>query len=260
MSLAKPIVTNYFSGAQSFGDAEVLRDWTESLARQQAILSDSGARDGLEFQIFQEIEDRLTRRCAELEAELRRSSPATQDREMARKVSNLENSLRASQEECAVLRKICEADTVLNALNDEAENVAIARQARLDEQAERLRRYSEAIKQEKDWIRATATTMENEIRSMIALHPLRDYLQLTERETNRVEIELKRMPTSAPQRASLEDCFTQLISQREFLRTVLDASLKESEVRADMLAKIHSDAQAAPLVPCPVPRRSSSGV
>jgi hypothetical protein len=260
MSLAKMIPIENLTATLSGNDAEILRDWTESLSRQQAILSESSGRDAVEFQIFREIEARLTRRCAELEAEVARNSTYRQDSEAFEKCRLLEAALRASQTECATLRKICDADKILSALTEQEARIAQERTEKLEIQSERLRRYAEALNQEKDWIRTTAAQMEEEIRNASTLHPLRDYLVLTEKEVTRVEIELKRTPTSAPQRSSLEDVFGQLVAQREFLRTVMEASEKEAQARADRLAKIRMDGRSAPVPPHPEKKPPSSKV
>lgn len=265
MNPTKIVPMEELTSALSGGDADVLREWTESLSRQKAMIVEDSGRASLEFRIYREVEERLTRRCAELEAEVVRSARHRIDSELAEKCRLLEAALRASQEECAVLRKICEADKLIESLNAAEENENRARAEKIDEQSkyleeqsERLRRYGEALNREKEWIRATAAEMEEEIRGAAAMHPLHDYFLLTEKEVTRAEIELKRTPASSPARAKLEEVFAQLVAQREFLRTVMDASAKEAEARADRLAKIRADSRSAPVPPHPAKKRLSS--
>jgi len=265
MSLSKRNPADKMTIALSGGDADVLRDWTESLSRSQAMMTETSGRGDIEFEIFREIENRLTRRCAELEAEVARNSKYRIDSEAVEKIRHLEAALRASQEESAVLRKICEADKLLTTLETEVEARNVREAARLKAEAERIaenservRRYAETLNKEKEWIRETAAKMEEEIRTAATLHPLRDYLLLTEKEVVRVEIELKRMPTSSPARAGLEEVFGQLVTQREFLRTVMEASAVEARERADRLNAIQGDARSAPVPPHPERKRSSS--
>jgi hypothetical protein len=278
MSLSKMIPISNLTVALTGGDAEVLRDWTESLSRSQAMLTESSGRDAIEFQIYREIEARLTRRCAELEAEVARNSVYRQESEAVEKCRLLEAALRASQEESAILRKICDADKQIHTLAEEEEKSAAEREARLterennlelliaqrtatvEEQSSRLRRYAEALNQEKEWIRTTAGQMEDEVRNASTLHPLRDYLALTEKEVVRVEIDLKRTPTSSPNRAGLEEVFGQLVAQREFLRGIMNASEQEAAARADRLTQIRLDGRSAPVPPHPEKIRTSSKV
>ncbi|MBS1963536.1 MAG: hypothetical protein JST04_15075 [Bdellovibrionales bacterium] len=259
MNPTKIIPMEELTSALSGGDADVLREWTESLSRQKAMIVENSGRASLEYQIYREVEERLTRRCAELEAEVARNARHRVDGELAEKCRLLETALRASQEECGTLRKICEADKLIQSLNAAEENENRERAERIDEQSERLRRYAEALNREKEWIRATAAQMEEEIRGAAAMHPLNDYFLLTEKEVTRTEIELKRTPASSPTRAKLEEVFAQLVAQREFLRTVMEASATEAEARADRLAKIRADSRSAPVPPHPSSKRPSSG-
>ncbi len=89
------------------------------------------------------------------------------------------------------------------------------------ERVKKLNSYFVQIEQTKMQFQKALTTLNGEIKEAIQIHPLKDYYNLTCKEVVRVEIELKKTPTSAPQRRPLEKVMEQLIMQREYLKGVI---------------------------------------
>jgi predicted RNase H-like nuclease (RuvC/YqgF family) len=118
----------------------------------------------------------------------------------------------------------------------------------ISSQEERLRNYAQALSQEKHCVRQFARQLAEQIEMARNLPPLKDYLSLTEFELSKLELQLKKTPTSSPARPELEQGLSQLIQQRDFLRSVIDASRADIERQAAVIIKI---AKEETLVPCP---------
>ena len=83
------------------------------------------------------------------------------------------------------------------------------------------------------------------------MNPTADLLKITEYELGRVEIEMKKTPTSSPSRRVLEENFEDLIQQRNFLRTVREASDREAQSKLTRLQDILSDERLDEIPPPP---------
>lgn len=117
-------------------------------------------------------------------------------------------------------------------------------QAKLDKQAnqdrmKKLNAYFVHLEQTKMKFQKAIVTLNAEIKAGINLHPLKDYYNLTCKEVVRVEIELKKTPTSSTHRRPLERAIEQLITQREYLKAVIDRYEADLSQKQMELAKLN---------------------
>ncbi|MBC7741390.1 MAG: hypothetical protein H7061_04280 [Bdellovibrionaceae bacterium] len=100
----------------------------------------------------------------------------------------------------------------------------------------KLNSYFVEVEQTKTKFQSNLAKLTAEIQEAVRLHPLKDYLNLTSKEVIRVEIELKKTPTSSPNRKLLEKAIEQLINQREYLKGVIaqyEVSLSHKQASLD---------------------------
>jgi hypothetical protein len=83
------------------------------------------------------------------------------------------------------------------------------------------------------------------------LNPVQDLLKVTEYEMNKLEIELKKTPTSSPSRSSLENTMEQLIEQKNFLRSISDVSSGVFETKIARLREFARDFRIEEIPPLP---------
>jgi DNA repair exonuclease SbcCD ATPase subunit len=213
-------------------DETGLREWTRQLESQSQRIRASAEKSARDFQLFREIENKLTRRC-EAQAE----------------------ELKARELEAGTLRSEIE---VLKALLEErikrdtaAEEALQKESVRIKRHEERLRVYAEALEAGKETLRDFARQLAQELREAGTLHPLQDYLAATERELSKVERELRKTPDSAPARHGLEQSFASIIDQRDFLRASIEASRKLIERQAEKVLGIALSPDLEPMPPTP---------
>lgn len=115
-----------------------------------------------------------------------------------------------------------------------------------------LKSYAEGLNKMKSEVREQANRLYQEIQMAKTVNPLSDYLKLTEREIVRVELQLKKTPTISPDRARLEECLTELVEQREFLRSSWHRSQADLESKLHRMAVI-AGADALVMAPPPPP-------
>lgn len=127
----------------------------------------------------------------------------------------------------------------------------------LQKRERRLRIYSENVRHQQVQLRQIADELNAEINSGRSLHPLKDYLELTEFELHKHELQLMKTPTLSEDRSKLEAAVTQLIEQRDFLKTVITSSEKEFSERRRLLTSISMNEKDL-ITPPPPPRYSRS--
>jgi hypothetical protein len=223
--------------AETFGhEAARLKDKARRLEQECELQRASAENGASSFQMIQEIQSDLQQRCDE------------QTDEILRLRAELEKSrteLRAAHE------KIATAAPLRNSTVDER---TLQRQAvQLERQEERLRVYAESLTAEKAEIRAIATQLTEQLRTARGANPLKDYLTVTEFEISKVELQLKKTPMASSDRPALEGCLENLVVQRDFLRSVVEASRRQLDQQAEALMSITRD-EALQAVPPPPPK------
>jgi hypothetical protein len=116
---------------------------------------------------------------------------------------------------------------------------------------QQLRYYAEALTREKAALLKAAQQLAHEIRTAGLIHPLKDYLTLTEVEISKLELQLRKTPTLSSERIPLETCFTQMIQQREFLRNLMNETQMALEAKAKKVIQIAGNGKLAPVPPPP---------
>lgn len=116
-----------------------------------------------------------------------------------------------------------------------------------------LKQYANSITEQKtEFVRQTKILAE-EVGTASKMHPLKDYLKMTEFELSRVEVQLKLTPTISSDRAKLESYFEKMVEQRNFLtKVVAESEKKFAEQAQKLLELIRSPKMAATPPPPPV--------
>ncbi len=115
----------------------------------------------------------------------------------------------------------------------------------------RLEGYARRLRSGQTMVREALNEALVELETAMRMNPTADLLKITEYELGRVEIEMKKTPTSSPSRRVLEENFEDLIQQRNFLRTVREASDKEAQSKLTRLQDILSDERLDEIPPPP---------
>jgi hypothetical protein len=221
-------------GAAGFPDEAAYSPMIETqLAENQrtiATLRRTAASQALELKRLRESETALSKRCQQ-------ESESTE--RLWAELEKARSTIESRQQEWAQSKREAEA--------------FLEKSTKLDRQKKRLEEYAEALNRDKQAVRSLARQLMDEVQAGQASHPLTDYLALTEYELSRVEIQLKKTPTIAADRAKLEQCLTEMIQQRDFLKSVISASREHAEKQAAALLKIFTNAQLAPTPPAPPP-------
>jgi len=201
-------------------DARIESERTEHAARLQT------ERTALNFEIS-ELETKIEALMAE-NANLRIA--------MATRNSNVEAESR---------------DFEIRSQHREKQIAAREKQASVREM--QLRQYASSVTDQKTELIRQTKVLAEEIQMAAKMHPLKDYLQLTDFELSRAEVQLKLTPTISSDRAKLESYVKQMVEQRDFLRKVVQESEHKFADQANtILELIRSPKLAA--TPPPPPR------
>jgi SMC interacting uncharacterized protein involved in chromosome segregation len=114
-----------------------------------------------------------------------------------------------------------------------------------------LKQYASHLNQMKREVRNLVERFRQEIRLSEAASPLGEYLKVTEREIARVDLQLKKTPTSSTERSRLEQALNELFEQREFLRQGIEKSKSEVEIRMRRIQALLSSESILPTPPPP---------
>ena len=207
-----------------------------------------------EIKILKEIEAVFRGRCTVQSEELKRVSIALRDQklefaEAQRRSSTLEESLQECQQQVIMLRQLLNSQESRNKIEEKAlERKAV----QLERQEEQLRVYATSLSNTRNEVKEFSKELVSDIEATRTLHPLNDYLALTEFELSKIELQLKKTPTVSSDRPKLETCLEQLMTQRNFLRSTIDSSHKENEKRASIILKI-AESSNLPYIPPPPP-------
>jgi hypothetical protein len=175
---------------------------------------------------------------------------------LERLIQESDAKLDASEMEKASLRRsLSTKNSNLDVENKESEAKARAlavREQQIAAREHQLRHYATAVTEQKAELIRQTKLLAEEIQMAGKMHPLKDYLQLTEFELSKVDVQLRMTPTLSMDRPRLEACVKQMAEQRDFLRNVVQASTKRlDEQAASILALVKSPKLAAtpPLPP-----------
>ncbi|MGE5087187.1 MAG: hypothetical protein ACM3MG_12850 [Bacillota bacterium] len=169
-----------------------------------------------------------------------------------------ETSLRAEN-----VLKVQELSNKIDELNlrltqGQAENEQLKRN--FEEREKQLESYCSFINQEKAKQQKIIQELARQIHHAVTLHPLRDYLFVTEKELSRVEGELKKTPIISPHRSQLEKLVDQLIEQRDVIRDVLAKGEKNLSSHTEALDRLSRGGLSVAAPPPPLSKNISGCV
>lgn len=121
----------------------------------------------------------------------------------------------------------------------------------VERRSQQLQFYAHTLNQEKTEVVQTAKQLVQELQTARNNNPLRDYLAATSRELSKTEIQLKKTPTISYERGYLENYLGQLIEQRDFLKSVIENSLRQMDRQTNSLMKIANNDKLFPSPPVP---------
>jgi chromosome segregation ATPase len=136
-------------------------------------------------------------------------------------------------------------------IREEQAQELTTRVLQLQRYEKRLENYLGNLNAQKIQLKQLAAHLAEEVEAARTIHPLKDYLSLTEFEIAKLELQLKKTPTSSPERPQLEECITQLSHQKEFLKSIISDSVQKLEEQALTIRQISQDPNLAPIPPSP---------
>jgi chromosome segregation ATPase len=245
-------------------EASRLREKLQRTEQNSILLKDTADSEANDIRMYRELETRLNKRCAVQEDEILelRDLLDTAQAEITalRETGAVQaDQIKILRQECNELRQ--ERDRLQQAhLEHRAEENAEAKaiekkRIQLDRREERLRLYADSLSAQKAEFQQISKQLAEEIHQARTLHPLKDYLSLTEFELSKIELQLKKTPTSSMDRPALEATLTQMMEQRDFLRTTIDASQKELSQHASVVFRLGDD-DGLVATPPPPPRHT----
>lgn len=174
----------------------------------------------------------------------------------------LQSRIHSQMEELTQLRKLTsEFQTTLMTLqierdqykdrNDAESQSVFQKLEQVESREKRLRIYAASLSKEKADVLACAKELAQEIESSMTIHPLKDYLSATEYEISKLELTLRKTPNLAPERPQMETVFKQMLEQRDFLTSVIQASEKQLQRQAETVLRIIQDGKLAASPPLP---------
>lgn len=199
---------------------------------------------------------------------LKASSSKRLREQLAGHTSELQNEIQALNGQLNLLREhnlsqLTEAQSLRTQLAIAHQALAVRHDAReerlqtLAQQELRLKNYAAALGTAKEELGSWCQQLATEIKDASALHPLKDYLEYTKFEVSKTEILLKTAPTSAPDRTALEESFKNLVEQRDFLASLIEASRVEMRSQQLSILSISEKANVTASLPPPPPREKA---
>lgn len=173
------------------------------------------------------------KKALELEERLQEAQDQLQGKELDIQRAAADNSeLRGNQQRLQTqigeqAARIADLEEKIRAQADHSEN-----------KDKQFRFYSENINRSKRDLREQGYRLIQELKLNRQTSPLSEFLKVTNREVSRVEVQLKRTPTSSADRSRLEQCLTDLVEQRDFLKESLEKSSQDIDAKIRRLSEI----------------------
>jgi chromosome segregation ATPase len=182
-------------------------------------------------------------KAREAKLESAKKAKADADSAMAKLGESYQQRIDKDEREIATLRKkLAEQGAQI----ESSERINESRSAEVAQREEQLRQYANFVTDQKAELVRQTRKLAEEIEMTGRMHPLRDYLEVTEFELSKIEVRLKVTPTLSMDRPRLEAQIVQLTEQRTFLRSVIEASSKRlAEQAAGILALVNSPSLGA---------------
>jgi chromosome segregation ATPase len=123
--------------------------------------------------------------------------------------------------------------------------------ARFAEREKQVDHYYDFVKQEKTKYQKVLQQLARQIHYAVTLHPLQDYLVVTEKELSRIECELKKTPSISPHRKQMEAMVDQFVQQRDLIRDLILKSEKSLSQQTESLERLARGVLATATPPPP---------
>lgn len=145
------------------------------------------------------------------------------------------------------------------ALNDSREAALAAHEKHIQLREMQLTQYTHAITEHKAEILLRAKLLADEVASFSKMHPLKDYLRMTEFELSRAEIQLKSTPSLSVDRQKYQKIFENLMEQKMFLTKVIAETESKLASQSQQLLELirNPKISSSPSLPPPFLPRSS---
>ena len=213
-------------------------------------LSELTARHGDIVHKLQTERDRIQK---ELE-----SSTRDRSEESTRKEVEWENEKKALQATINQLQKQNSELSRERTFEDEYENRLRLQYEEAQKKLSELRgretqisNYSRLVDEQKFKLRKFADDLAGEVTGLQVLNPLKDYLEITNKEIREVELALSKTPALAAERKPMEQHFEKLVTQRDHLQKSLTESRQALQKKAKAVKDICRRAVLIPLPPLP---------
>lgn len=121
----------------------------------------------------------------------------------------------------------------------------------LNQFAQNLNTYVEYLNHQKKEVMKISQQLAEELQVLKTIHPLKDYLKATELELTKVELDLKKTPSSSLNRPKVESYLENLFQQRNFLNSLIEASERQMNEQAHSILKIIQSDTLMALPPAP---------
>ncbi len=128
----------------------------------------------------------------------------------------------------------------------------------MNDRDQQLQSYVGTVNRERSQIVGIAKRLVEEIQSAATLHPLKDYLSITEQEIMKLENQIIQTPTISIDRRRLEICLNQMREQKRTLMTMIETSTADLQRRATWLKKVIGNDVTGGQMPPPPPRAGAA--
>lgn len=144
--------------------------------------------------------------------------------------------------------EIASALKQVNQLKEEKKTIELS----CEQDRDRLAAFAVTLNRKKYEISTQLQFLLNEYESAEITHPLKDYLDFTSHEINRLEKQIRRTPTVSIDRVQLESSLQTLSEQQEFLESVINKRKIDLEIRIKKIKEV-LEKFVLDLVPPPPP-------
>lgn len=167
----------------------------------------------------------------------------------------LVDSLKALQLRVATTNR--DLSSSLEEVRTQKQNQDAQKTAELNKRELQLRSYAALLVSVKAELVKGCEKLAQEIQTAKTLHPLKDYLNFSQREISRIEPELVKFSYGSVERVPLENALKQFIEQRDWLKSLIAASERELRAQAEVVSQLVERNQVEVVVPPPPPRDKS---
>ncbi len=214
--ICKMELAHYTSREDWFSERNHYQTEINSLKNEIKVLNDSLKQNQDQFEkskiYFEDVVNQLESKISKLKeiiSELNKSQDALSA--TVNQITNEKNELQIK------------VDEQMELLSKEKESHSVIR-TQLSQREKQFSQFVLTQNQDKSKYQRIVSQLAREIQQAITLHPLNDYLSVTEKEISRLELELKITPTLSGNRKSLENSIGMLIEQRDHMKLLISKS------------------------------------